>query len=69
MGDFEQISCLPVTEQQKTQATKAILMWGFPKIGGTFLGVSVIRTIVFGGLYRGPLILGNYPVNIIQAML
>ena len=25
-------------------------MWGFPKIRGTFLGVPIIRTIVFGGL-------------------
>ena len=37
-------------------------MWGFPKIRGTFLGVPIIRTIVFWGLYWGPLILGNYHV-------
>ena len=35
-------------------------IWGFPKIMGTFLGVPIIRTIVFWGLYCGPLILGNY---------
>ena len=35
-------------------------IWGFPKIGGTFLGVPIIRIIVFWGLYWGPLILGNY---------
>ena len=29
---------------------------------GTFLGVPIIRTIVFWGLYWGPLILGNYQV-------
>ena len=28
--------------------------WGFPKIRGTFLGVPIIRTIVFWGLYLGP---------------
>ena len=28
--------------------------------GGTILGVPIIRTIVFWGLYRGSLILGNY---------
>ena len=28
---------------------------GFPKIRGTFLGVPVIRTMVFGGLHGGPL--------------
>ena len=32
----------------------------FPKIRGTLLGVPIIRTIVFWGLYWGPLILGNY---------
>ena len=25
--------------------------WGFPKIGGTFLGVPLIRITIFGGLY------------------
>ena len=35
-------------------------MWGFPKIRGAILGVPVIRTIVFWGLYWGPLILGIY---------
>ena len=27
--------------------------WGFPKIRGTVLGVPIIRTIVFWGLYWG----------------
>ena len=40
-----------------------IRIWGFPKIRGTFLGVLIIRTIVYWGLYRGPLILGNYHVG------
>ena len=31
------------------------LIWGFPKIRGTILGVPIIRTIVFGGLYWVPL--------------
>ena len=30
-------------------------IWGFPKIGGTILGVPMIRTIVFWGLYWGKL--------------
>ena len=38
------------------------IMWGFPKIRGTISGVPIIRTIVFWGLYWGPLILGNYHV-------
>ena len=29
-------------------------IWGFPKIRGTLLGVPIIRTIVFWGLYSGP---------------
>ena len=36
------------------------LIWGLPKMRDTFLGVSIIRTIVFGGLYWGSHILGNY---------
>ena len=35
-------------------------IWGFPKIRGTILGVPIIRTIIYWGLYWGPLILGNY---------
>ena len=33
---------------------------GVPKIRGTFLGVLITRTVVFGGLYRGPPICGSY---------
>ena len=39
-------------------------MWGFPKIRDTFLGVPIIRTIVYLGLYWGLLILGNYHVEL-----
>ena len=35
----------------------------FPKIRGTFLGVPIIRSIVFWGLYGGSLILGNYQIG------
>ena len=42
---------------------KQSLSEGFPKLGVTFLGVPMIRTIVFWGLYWGPLILGNYQVH------
>ena len=37
-------------------------IWGVPKIRGTFLGALIIRTIVYWGLYWGPLILGNYHI-------
>ena len=40
------------------------LMWGFPTIRGTILGVPLIRARVFGGIYWGPLILGNYHVSL-----
>ena len=43
-------------------------MWGFPKIRGTILGVSIIRTIVFWGLYWGSLILGNYHVETLRVV-
>ena len=42
------------------------IIWGFPKIRGTFLGVPMMRTIVYWGLYWGSLILGNYPIGIMQ---
>ena len=41
-----------------------VYIWGFPKIRGTLLRVPIIRTIVFWGLYWGPLILGNYHIYI-----
>ena len=39
---------------------------GFPKLGVTSLGVPIIRTIVFWGLYWGPLILGNYHMECVS---
>ena len=44
--------------QLQPQQTRCI--WGFPKIRGTILGVPIIRTMVFGDLYWGPLLTGNY---------
>ena len=35
--------------------------WGFPKIRGTFLGVPIIRTMVFWGLYWGSTYFGKLP--------
>ena len=37
-------------------------MWGVPHIGGTFLGVPIIRTFAFWGLYWGSPNSGNYHV-------
>ena len=54
VGDLEKLTTY--THRKRT-------IWGFPKIGGTFLGVPAIRTIVFWGLYWGPLILGNYHMS------
>ena len=28
-------------------------IWGLPKVRGTFLGIHIIRAIVFGGVYIG----------------
>ena len=39
-------------------------MWGFHKIICTLLGVPIIRILVYGGLYWGPPILGNYHVKV-----
>ena len=38
--------------------------WEFPKIRGTFWGVSILRILVLWGLDWGPLILGNYHIHI-----
>ena len=39
------------------------MIWGFTEVSGTILGVPIVRTIVYWGLYRGPLILGNYHID------
>ena len=36
------------------------LYGGFPKLGVPFLGLPIIRIIIFGDLYWSPLILGSY---------
>ena len=50
-----------ISESHKRKAYTHI--WEFPKIRGTILGIPIIRTIVFWGLYWGPLILGNYHIH------
>ena len=44
------------------QGLSIVYMWGFPKIRVLFLGVPIARIILFGSLYWGPPILGNYHV-------
>ena len=44
---------------------KLVLYEGFPKLGGIFLGVHIIRTIVFWGLYWGSPIVGNYHIGVL----
>ena len=46
------------------------MKWKLPyynraKIRGIFLGVPIIRAIVFGGLYWGSYILGNYRIVVV----
>ena len=43
--------------------------WEFPKIRGTFLGVPILRIIVYWGLYWGTLILGKYHILLMGAPL
>ena len=50
------LGCLP---RNLTEVT-IMGIWGFPKIRGTFLGVPIVRIIVFGGLYWGSPIQGKY---------
>ena len=40
---------------------QCLAIWGFPKIRGTFLGVPIIRTIVFWGLHWGSPYFGKPP--------
>ena len=47
-------SFLPANKRPPPPAPQAESMWEFPKIRGTILGVPIIRTIVFWGLYWGP---------------
>ena len=42
------------------------IIWGVPKIRGTFLGVPIRRTTVFWGLYWGLPVLGNYNLGAIS---
>ena len=45
---------MPTTLQRTPSCNLVpVLIWGFPKIRGTFLGVLILRIIVFGGLYWG----------------
>ena len=54
------LRCIDITHEDYS------LTWGIPKIVGTFLGVPIIRIIVFGGLYWGTLILGNHHIHIFR---
>ena len=45
-------------------------IWGFPKIRGTILGVPIIRSIIYWGLYWGSLYFGKLPyLGILQQVL
>ena len=43
-------------------------IWGFPKTRGTILGVPIIRTIVFWGLYGDPPVLENYHLSKVKTI-
>ena len=44
-------------------AIVAGIIWEFPKIRGTFLGVPMTRVFVYWDLYWGPPIYGNYHIS------
>ena len=59
LSDMRDVVCCPGPK-------RCVLLkdsWGIPKIRGTFLGVPIIRTLVFWGLYWGPPYLGKLPVS------
>ena len=47
--------------------TYIFMIWRFPKIRGTFLGVPMLRTIVFGALLGVPLFLGSYHMGLFSS--
>ena len=51
----------------RSSKSLGLRFWGFPKIRGTILGVPILRTIVYLGLYWGPPILGNYLLEAFEA--
>ena len=54
--------------QATSEVPKIRVIWGFPKIMGTLLGLPIKRTIVFGCLYWGSPILGNYHMSYSQRL-
>ena len=55
---------VPITVEKKRRQKPLLLclvMWGFSKIRGTFLGVPIIKARVFEGLYWGPPYVGRLP--------
>ena len=54
---------------RESRASAAVEYGSFPKLGGTVLGVPLIRAIVFGGLYWGSPISGNYHIDVSAVLL
>ena len=65
--------CVHLSTQQhhrwRQRCLHGMHIWGFPKIKGTILGIPIIRTIVFRGLYWGPPILGNYHIISLRPLM
>ena len=64
MIDMALVGAGNLMDDATTESWIIMAIWGFPKIRGTFLGVPIIRTIVYWGLDWGTLILGNYHMKI-----
>ena len=47
-------------------------IWCFPKIGGTVLGVHIIRNIIIEDVFRGPLLratkIGDFSFMVLQGL-
>ena len=42
----------------------SVIIWEFPKIWGTLLGVPILRILVYWGLYWGPPNFGKLPYEL-----
>ena len=51
-----------LSEDETLSEAAALGLEDFPNLGVPVLGVPIIRTMILWGLYRGPLISGNYHV-------
>ena len=59
-GEMDYLSEVQTIANSSAKLSCMVKNGGFPKLRGTVLGVPVLRTVVFWGLYWGSSVLGNY---------